>query len=472
MTSAAANPTTPASRLAERIRPLLDEAAVIHGPAIEPRYWTDAGGHAGNPALLLRPASTADVALIVQEAARANCPITPQGGRTGLVGGAVAIDGGVILSLERMHTIHEIDPLSMTMTVDAGVTLQAAQDAAEHHGLMLPVDLGARGSATIGGMIATNAGGLRVLRWGMMRDMVLGMEAVAADGAILSAMGKSIKDNAGYHWRDLIIGSEGTLAITTRAVLRLRARPTSVQTALVAAGGFDGIAALLRQLDADLAGTLSSFELMWPPFYDHVTTINRDKRAPPLPPGSGCYAIVEAMGSDAAYDADRFQAALLRAVEHGSIREVVIAQSERERTGIWALREDLDEPFRQLMPYILFDVSMALGDMPDFVGRADQAIQALFPGARALFYGHAGDGNLHIVVSPGATKEDPEHAIHVAVFDVLQSVGGSISAEHGIGLAKRDYLGWTRSDSERAMMRAIKQALDPLGILNPGKVLA
>ena len=247
------------SDLHRRLLSIVGDRNVFAGDAIEGRYKTEfMGKYPSSPGIVVCPTSTAELAQVVVAASEADCPITTHGGRTGLVGGTQSEAGGLVLSLERMTKILEVDTVSMTMTVEAGVTLQTAHEAAEQHGLLLPLDLGARGSATIGGTVATNAGGLRVLRWGMMRDMILGLEAVTADGEILSAMNKTIKDNAGYRWPDLFVGSEGTLAIITKAVLRLRPQPTSWQTALVSASDFTKVTDLLGRLHAELSGTLSS----------------------------------------------------------------------------------------------------------------------------------------------------------------------------------------------------------------------
>ena len=461
-----------AGALIDSLRTLVGALNLFAGADIEERYRVDVmQKHRARPLAVVRPADTAQVAEIVKIAGQAAIPITPLGGRTGVVGGGICRDGGIVLSLERMSRILEVDEASMTMTVEAGVPLQQAQEVAEAHGFILPLDLGARGSATIGGNIATNAGGVRVLRWGMTRDMVLGLEAVLPNGSVVSSLSKSLKDNAGYHWKDLLIGSEGTLGVVTRAVLRLRPLPASTQTALLAIPGFDSIPALLRRLEGRFAGQLSSFELMWQDFYDFVTTAQLKARRPPLPPGSPLYALIETLGSDPSRDLELFQEGLHEAGEEGLIDDAVIAQTARERTNLWAVRDDLTEPFKPLFPLAAFDVSLALKDMPAFVKDSRAAVLALYPSSTILYYGHAGDGNLHAVVSLDRSDPNAEEKVETAVYGCVRKHAGSISAEHGVGTAKRAYIGFTRTEEELALMRSIKQALDPDNIMNPGKVL-
>ncbi len=445
---------------------------VFVGDQIEPRHRADlTNSFRAQPGFVVRPNSTDEVAAVVKIAADAGLPITPFGGGTGLVGGATAAPGGVVLTLERMNRIIEIDRIGMTMTVEAGCVLQAVQEAAEAEGLLMPLDLGARGSATIGGNIATNAGGMRVLRWGMMRDMVLGLEVVLADGSIVSALTKALKDNAGYHWKQLFIGSEGTLGVVTKAVLRLRPAPTTSQTAIVALASFEAASRFLRESQAKLSGRLSTFELMWPDFYDLMTEAQAHKRPRPLARRAPLYALIEALGNDERRDPEVFEEILAQSIEDGVVLDAVVANSERQRRDLFAVRDELWEGFATLQPIIVFDVSMALADMPRFIARADAGIRADYPDAVILQYGHAGDGNLHLTVSVGAADEAIEHQVQTAVFSAVREVGGSISAEHGVGLERLAFIGWTRTPQELALMRAFKTALDPHNIMNPGKVL-
>jgi FAD/FMN-containing dehydrogenase len=320
-------------------------------------------------------------------------------------------------------------------------------------------------------VIGTNAGGNRVLRWGMMRDMVIGLEAVLADGTIISSLTKMLKDNAGYNWKHLLIGSEGTLGIVTRAVLRLRPLPTTRQTALIGCKSFEAAITTLRRLEVMLSGRLSSFELMWEDFYQQMTEAQLSQRARPMPLGHGFYAVIEAMGGDAETDDSQFERALMSLIEEEFVADAVIAQSDTQREAIWAVREDMSPGLMPHRPFASYDVSMGLVDMPAFVTAARTNMAAVHPGATMMFYGHAGDGNLHAILSIGRMDKEVQKQFDTAIFDAVRDVGGSIAAEHGIGISRAPYLRWTRSESELTLMQTIKDAIDPKRILNPGKLL-
>ena len=465
-------PGTIPETLRQEFAAALGAAALHTGAAIHDRFRADImGKYRGEPGLLVRPASTDEVATVLRLAHQHRVPVTVVGGQTGTVGGAIASAGSIALSLDRMTQIVEVDVASMTMTVEAGCVLQLAQEAAERERAFLPLDLGSRGSATIGGVIAANAGGNRVLRWGMMRDMVIGLEAVLADGTVVRSLTKMLKDNAGYNWKHLLIGSEGTLGIVTRAVLRLRPLPTTSQTALVATASFDDAVRLLRRLEVRLSGRLSSFELMWEDFYDVMTGEALVKRQRPMPTGYPYYALIEALGGDPEGDEAQFERALTAAVEDGLIADAVIARSERERNAIWAVREDMAPGLTPMKPFSVYDISMSLADMPNFVDHSRASVMAKFPAARLLFYGHAGDGNLHILINVDDGDDPHTDEVDALVFTEVQAVGGSIAAEHGVGVARVPYMLLTRSAEELALMRVLKTALDPRNILNPGKLL-
>ena len=420
----------------------------------------------GQPAAIVRPRSTEEVSAVVRAVGDAGGSVTPWGGRTGLVDGCRA-DGAVALSLERMNRIEAVDTIGATMTVEAGCVLQTAAEAAEDAALFLPLDLGARGSATIGGAISTNAGGNRVLRYGMMRDMVLGLEAVLADGTIVSSMNRLIKNNTGYDLKQLFIGSEGTLGVVTRAVLRLRPKPASQQTAFLAVDTFAALPRLLRHLERELAGALSAFEVMWPEFYALVTTAPAAGH-PVLPHGHAYYVLAETLGAHPDADAQRFETALARALTEGLIVDAVLAKSQAESARMWALRDDVGQVARD-GPVVVFDVSLPIAEMPAYVETLKRDLLARWPAGRLVVFGHLGDGNLHIIVGVG--DRGARQAVEEVVYAPLKAIGGSVSAEHGIGLQKRDYLAYSRSEPEIALMRTLKQALDPKAILNPGKVL-
>ena len=415
--------------------------------------------------LLVRPRTTEQVAAVLKLCHEAKQPLVTHGGLTGLVHGGDARPGDIILSLERMNVIESLDPLQRVAQVQAGVTLQALQEAAEAADLFFPLDLGARGSCNIGGNVATNAGGNRVIRYGMTRALVLGIEAVLADGSIVSSLNRMIKNNAGYDLKQLFIGSEGTLGVITRVVVRLFERPKSQDVALVAVDSFDALTRFLKHIDAGLGGSLSAFEAMWQGFYQLVTTPPA-KSAPPLPDRHPYYVLVEAQGADAEKDAQRFNAVLESALEQGLIADAVIAHSQRERAGIWALRDDVMQISREGPP-ITFDVSLPIAAMEAYLAEVRAALGA-WPAHHCWIWGHLGDGNLHIAVVAPATREEIERI----VYQPLQKIGGSVSAEHGVGLEKKPYLALCRNPGELALMRQLKRALDPHDILNPGKIFA
>jgi FAD/FMN-containing dehydrogenase len=294
---------------------------------------------------------------------------------------------------------------------------------------------------------------------------------VLADGSVVSSLTKMLKDNAGYRWKDLLVGSEGTLGIITRAVLRLRPLPRSTQTALVAMSDFDCVPRLLRRLEARFAGQLSSFELMWNDFFAYVTKAQLQYRPQPMPPVYALYALIETLGGDPKRDMELFQEVLSEAQDIGLIEDAVIAQTAHARSNLWAVRDDLGEAMRPMQPAVAYDVSMALQDMPAFVDETKKALLELRSDATVLYYGHAGDGNLHLAVSLDRQDPDAHHKVDEVVYRRLEKLGGSVSGEHGIGTGKLNYIGITRSPEELALMRSIKKSLDPKNILNPGKIL-
>ena len=389
------------------------------------------------------------------------------GGLTGLVDGNTAGEDEVILSLERMRKIEEIDPSSATMTVQTGVTLQTVQEAADEAGFFFPLDLGGRGSATLGGNISTNAGGNRVVRFGMARDMVLGLEAVQADGTILNSLGKIIKNNAGYDLKHMFIGSEGTLGVVTRLVLRLRPKPASQQTAYLAVDEFDNLPRLLNFCNSRSGGCLSAYEVMWQNYFQLVTS--RPGAAQPMSDKYPYYVLMEVMGGDPELDSNRFESMLADALEEGLMVDAVIAKSEGERLAMWALRDDV-ESLSTWGPIIGFDVGLPIASMPAYLEEIDEPILAQWPNRKLAVFGHLGDGNLHIVYAVGENGNNAKKLINDAVYHPLATRGGSVSAEHGIGLQKKDYLMVSRSPAEIDLMKQLKSMMDPNNILNPGKI--
>jgi FAD/FMN-containing dehydrogenase len=429
--------------------------------------WAD---HSPCQALaIVRPANTEQVSRVLAACNAAGQPVVPMGGLTGLVRGCVAGPGEVALSLERMHGIESVDPIGRTITLEAGVPLQVVQDEAEKHGLLYPVDFGARGSAHIGGSVATNAGGNGVIRYGMTRDSVLGLEAVLADGTVISSMNRMIKNNAAYDLKHLFIGSEGTLGIVTRLVLRLREVPRSTQTALVGCTKFSDVTSLLKHMDASLGGSLSAFEVMWNEFFRLVTT-PPSKGTAPLSQDYPYYVLIESSGGDETRDQAQFEESLGAAIESGLVADAVIATSKSQRDSIWALRDDVEQFFRMGMP-VTFDISLPVGEMEAYVADALARLEKEWPAYRRFVFGHLGDGNLHFIVA-GPPSREAKHGIERCVYEPLAARSGSVSAEHGIGLEKQPWLPLSRSPAELALMQQIKRALDPNGILNPGRVLS
>jgi FAD/FMN-containing dehydrogenase len=460
----------PAAELLADLRALLGERGVVTGEQLTGRVYEQ---HVGpvRAQVLVRPADTSQVSAVLGLCHARGQPVVPHGGLTGLVYGGAASEDELILSLEALTRIESVDVAGRTMRVEAGVTLQRVQEEAERFNLMFPLDLGARGTATIGGNISTNAGGMRVVRFGMMRSLVLGLEVVLADGTVLCSLNRMLKNNAGYDLKQLFIGTEGTLGIVTRADLRLASRPTSSAAAFVACRDFAAIPELLGMLDARLGGQLSAFEALWPEFYE-LTTTAPALSSPLLPYGHGMYVLVEALGADPGPDQERFERVLADALEREVIVDAVIAKSEAERRIMWAPREDVFQMDRY-GPSHSFDVSLAIADMPRYLDTVRRALQERVPGARRFVFGHVADGNLHISVCAGdaqrhaATFDEVERC----VYEPLRSITGSISAEHGIGLERKAYLEISRTRAEIATMRALKAALDPRSILNPGKVI-
>ena len=425
---------------------------------------------------LLRPGSSEELAYMVRLARDAGRALVPVGGASGLVGGLRQATGQEwMLSLERMRRIERIDPVSRIAVVEAGVVLQTLQEAAAAQDLLFAVDLGARGSATVGGLISTNAGGERVLRFGMMREQVLGLEVVLADGTVLDLMDEVLKNNAGYDLRQLFIGSEGTLGIVTRAVLRLRPAFAGHDAAWLALADLAQLPQALARLERGLGGTLSAFELMWPEFLETMTQAGPDGApAPhrmPLAAGAAGYILVEAEGGAPEADHERFVAVLEAMLEDGGIADAAVAQSQAERRAFWAIRNDIPRLARHWSPSVSFDVSVPIALMAGYVVELRTALTERWPAARLLSFGHVADNNLHLVVNIGADPKPQADAIAECVYRGVLARHGSISAEHGIGLDKRHALHGSRPPAVLALMRQLKASLDPQGLFNPGKVV-
>lgn len=469
-----------------------DEAAELLGPkgwttlneTVAP-WLTDWRGRYSGAALgLASPASTKEVSQLVKLCARHSIPIVPQGGNSGMAGGATPDLSGssIIVSLRRMNALRSIDAGSGQAVCEAGVILQTFQEAAEASDLRFPLTLGGRGSATIGGLISTNAGGTQVLRHGTMRAQVLGLEAVLADGSIFNALTPLKKDNRGFDLKQLLIGSEGTLGIVTAATLRLLPAPRARATAWVGLSSITDARSLLRLVDRSLGDTLEGFEVVPDHCLDSVLAHLPDARSPLRTPSQGRHswnALIECVaidGDDAALR-ERLEDALGSAVDKGLLSDAVIAVNERQAEDFWTLRDSISAAERALGPAMQHDISVPVEKMPEFILAASPAVEQEFPGTRAVAFGHLGDGNVHFHVIapkgavPGEWEEGEGKKVSGRVYDMVTKWGGSISAEHGIGQMKVDELGRLGDPVALGLMRAVKHALDPNGLLNPGKLV-
>ena len=447
----------------------ITDAADMHAYVTEERNLF----HGRSP-LVLRPGSTAEVSAICKLASEHKIALVPQGSNTGLVGGQTPHNGEVVVSLRRLDKIREVDTASNTMTCEAGVVLQIAQQKASDVDRLFPLSLGAEGSCTIGGNLSTNAGGTAALAYGVAREMALGLEVVLADGRVLNVLSKLKKDNTGYNLHNLFIGAEGTLGIITAATLKLFPKPRAVETAYV---GLKSPAAALKLLtiaQSEAANALTSFELLSEMAVDFSVRHGIDVRDP-LAEKHPWYVLMElsSPGDDARTPLETI---LARAMEEEIVDDAVIAANLTQRNGFWKLREEMSSAQKPEGGSIKHDISVPIAAVPEFIAEANAAVVKLIPGARPVPFGHLGDGNLHYNVSQpiGANTADylaRWHEMNAVVFEIVLRKGGSISAEHGIGVLKRDELPDVKDKTAIELMRAIKAMLDPHGIMNPGKVL-
>jgi FAD/FMN-containing dehydrogenase len=444
----------------------------IRSHAAEP--W---GAARGRSPLLLRPATTAEVAALLQLCHAQRVPVVPQGGNTGLVGAGVPDASGrlAILSLGRLNRIRDIDPLNDTITIEAGCVLETVQQAAAEVNRLFPLSLGAQGSCQIGGNLSSNAGGINVLRYGMARTLVLGLEVVLADGRIWDGLRALRKDNTGYDLKQLFIGAEGTLGVITAAVLRLLPRPRERQTAWLAVPSPQAAVALLGLVRERLGETVSSFELLAGGCVDLVLRYLPGARAP-LARKAPWYVLAEVAWSLESGLGAELERVLEDGLGRGLIVDGVIAKSEAERRALWALRENPTEAMAREGLVLRHDIAVPVSRVPELIERGAGVLAAAVPAVRIMPFGHLGDGNIHYnLLQPEQMSADDFRArtgeVQRLVFDVVAGLGGSISAEHGIGRLKRAELAARKSPLELELMRALKTMLDPKGILNPGAVL-
>jgi len=469
-------PSAPDPALLARFAAIVGEKCAITDPQAQLPYVTESRDmYRGRTPMVLRPASTAGVAQILKVANETKTAIVPQGGNTGLVGGQISHNNEIVLSLTRLDRIREIDPTSNTITCEAGVTLQRAREAAAAADRLYPQLLPSEGTCTIGGNLSTNAGGTAALAHGVARSHVLGVEVVLADGRILNNLNKLKKDNTGYDLKNLFIGAEGTLGIITAAVLRLVPRPRSIETAVAGVPSPEAALTLLNLAPERAGAGVTSFELMPRAGVELVLQHGagcRDPLASPHP----WYVLIELSSQAQSGLRAVMEDLLAQGLERGLIIDATIAESIEQAKAFWRVREMFGEVQRHAGGSIKHDVSVPVAAVPDFLKEANAAVVALIPGARPLPFGHLGDGNIHYNVSQPAGADKAEFLrrwddVNAAVFAVVKKFGGSISAEHGIGVMKRDALPKVKDPVAFALMLSLKRMLDPNGILNPGKVL-
>jgi FAD/FMN-containing dehydrogenase len=439
-------------------------------------YATDwRGRYSGQPLCVVRPANTDEVAAVVKACAAANVAIVPQGGNTGLCGGATPTNGEVIVCLTRLNHIRAIDTDNNTLVAEAGCTLAAVQAAAAEAGRLFPLSLAAEGTATIGGNLATNAGGVQVLRYGNARELCLGLEVVLPDGRVWSGLRALRKDNTGYDLKHLFIGAEGTLGLITAAVLKLFSRPRATATAWASVPTPTAAVALLTRLRERIGGRVTAFEIVGRPALELVLKHIPDSRDP-LPDTSPWQVLIELSDTMETDLAEPLAEVLADAVAAGEARDAAIAASEAQARALWALRENISEAQKIEGLSIKHDISLPVSRIAEFIERCDAALAAAFPGLRIVCFGHLGDGNLHYNQSKPAAQDNAAfiartEAVNRVVHDLVHELDGSISAEHGLGQLKRAEVLRYKSAVEMDMMRAVKQALDPRALMNPGKVL-
>lgn len=455
----------------EALKEKLGPSKIISGSGLADRYyhiWKMEAGLQAKAVVLVE--STQDVSDTMKICYAHDQAVVVHGGLTNLVGSTETNGDEIVISTERLNKIEEIDPISRSMSVQSGVILEEIQNKAKENDLLFPLNFGAKGTAQIGGIIATNAGGLRVLKYGMTRQLILGLEVVLADGTIINSMKKIIKDNSAYDLKQMFIGSEGTLGIITKAVLKLSERPISRSSAFVGLNNYKNVVQLLKHMDKGLAGSLSGFELIFGETYRVMTSPPALSKAP-IKHGYEYYVLLESMGGHPQKDAELLSQLLEQALENKLIEDAAIADGDSDLNWFWRIREDVHVLVSQCNFDQHFDISLPIPLIGQYLKESKSKLFELQGVEQVFVFGHVADGNMHLIVG----KDNPSDELRLAVNDIvyggLKAIGGSVSAEHGIGLHKKAYLSLCRSEAEIQLMKTLKISLDPKTLLNPGKVL-
>lgn len=417
---------------------------------------------------LVIPESTQDVSLTLKICNEYKQAVVPQGGLSNVVNSATANGDEIAISLEKMNTIGQPDKVNQFIEAEAGVILENLHQKVKESGFIFPLELGAKGSCMIGGNIATNAGGLQALRYGVMRNLVLGLEVVLPDGTILDNLNPVVKNNTGYDLKHLFIGSEGTLGIVTRAILKLSPAPAYFATGFIALENFENAVRLLSTAKMIFGDKLISFEILWPAFYALVTN-ERSGNKKVMPDNYPLYVLMEVAGSDPAIPS-QLEGFLEKAMNESMVLDAVFAQQQDDRKQFWQIREDVDHVLEEHNPVFLFDVSLPVSEMEKFAASVEEELNKNFDTVYCYIFGHMGDGNLHLMINCGERNDSAKELVEKIVYAPLKSIFSSVSAEHGIGLSKKKWLEFSKSPQEIALMRSIKKLLDPNNIMNPGKI--
>ena len=458
------------NELINSFKKILDDSSIITGDSLKSRFYhiwkTDSSLES---ICLLLPKNTNEISSILKICHDNNQEVIVHGGLTNLVGSTISNNNQVVISLEKMNKILEVDDLGKTLTCEAGAIIEDLINKAKEKDLLLPLNFGAKGSAQIGGAISTNAGGLRVFKYGMTRTLVLGIEVVLPDGTIISSLKKLMKDNTGYDLKQFFIGSEGTLGIVTKAVLRLYQLPKTRYTALAAINNYSKVLELLRFMENKISKNLTGFEMLWNKTYTQMVS-DKTVYKKYLPDNYKYYVFIEFMGLDFDSDYNFFENAVMDSLNFGIIEDAVIGKDEKEQLNIWGIREDVavlaeEKEFDQH-----FDISIPVDLIGDVIDQIIEKLESI-DGVKTIFpFGHIADGNIHFIIGKDSDDEDLKSAINDVIYNATEKINGSISAEHGIGLDKKKYLVKSRSEDEINLMRLIKKSIDPKNILNPGRV--